>query len=69
MPGMTGLELQGALSDAGRHPPIVMMSGHADAATTERALSAGAVAVLAKPVELDALVHALELGLARQRVN
>ena len=69
MPRMTGLELQGKLSDAGRHPPIVMMSGDADAATTERALSAGAVAVLAKPVEFDALVHALELGLARQRVN
>jgi len=69
MPNMTGLELQGALGDAGPHPPIVMMSGDADTATMERALSAGAVAVLSKPVELDALVHALELGLSRARVN
>ena len=30
-------------------------------------MSAGAVAVLSKPVELDTLVHALELGLERSR--
>ena len=69
MPTMTGLELQGVLCDAGRQPPIIMISGHADAATTQRALSAGAVAVLPKPVELDALVHAVELGFAKQRLN
>lgn len=67
MPRMTGLELQSALHDDGRDPPIVMLSGHVDATTTERALSAGAVAVLSKPVELNALVHALERGLARDR--
>jgi len=66
---MTGLELQSALHDEGRDPPIVMLSGHADATTTERALSAGAVAVLSKPVELHALVHALEIGLARDRLH
>ena len=69
MPRMTGLELQSALHDEGRDPPIVMLSGHADATTTERALSAGAVAVLSKPVELNALVHALEIGLARDRLH
>ena len=62
---MTGLELQRALH-AG-HPPIVMLSGHADAATAERAISAGAVAVLSKPVEFDTLVNAIELGLTRNR--
>jgi FixJ family two-component response regulator len=69
MPKMTGLELQSTLHDAGCHPPIVMLSGHVDATTTERALSAGAVAVLSKPVELNALVHALELGLAPDRLH
>jgi FixJ family two-component response regulator len=67
MPRMTGLELQSALHDEGRDPPIVMLSGHVDATTTERAMSAGAVAVLSKPVELYALVNALERGLARDR--
>jgi FixJ family two-component response regulator len=69
MPRMTGLELQSALHDEGRHPPIVMVSGHVDAITRERALSAGAVAVLSKPVEFTALVHAIELGLARDQMH
>jgi FixJ family two-component response regulator len=69
MPKMTGLELQTALHDEGRTTPIVMMSGHVDASTRERALSAGAVAVLSKPVELNTLVRALERGLARDRVQ
>ena len=69
MPNMTGLELQGALLDAGYCPPIVMMSGHAAVATTECALSAGAIAVLRKPVELGTLLVALERGLARNRVS
>ena len=69
MPRMTGLELQSALHAEGRHPPIVMLSGHIDATTRERALSAGAVAVLLKPVELTALVDAIELGLARDQMH
>jgi len=69
MPKMTGLELQRTLRDEGRHPPIVMLSGHADPTTTERALAAGAVAVLSKPIEIGRLVHALERGLARDRAN
>ncbi len=66
MPGMTGLELQRALRDDS-HPPIILLSGHVDAATAERAMSEGAVAVLAKPVDFDTLVSAIELGLSRSR--
>ena len=67
MPGMTGLDLQRALHDAGKHPPIVLLSGHVDAATAEWAMSEGAVAVLSKPVDYDTLVRAIELGLSRLR--
>ena len=69
MPRMTGLELQSTLRDDGRHLPIVMLSGHTDATTAERAMSAGAVAVLSKPIEIDVLVRAVERGLARDRAN
>ena len=69
MARMTGLELLRVLDDRGPHPPMVMFSGHADPATSERAMSAGAVAVLSKPVELGTLLVALERGLARTRVN
>jgi two-component system, LuxR family, response regulator FixJ len=65
MPGMTGLELQRALREQGGRPSIVLLSGHADAATAERAMSDGAVAVLSKPVDYDTLVKAIELGLSR----
>ena len=67
MPGMTGLDLQRALHEAGKHPPIVLLSGHVDAATAEWAISEGAVAVLSKPVDYDTLVRAIELGLSRVR--
>ena len=67
MPGMTGLELQRALHEEGSHPPIVLLSGHVDAATKEWAMSEGAVAVLSKPVDYDTLVNAIELGLSRDR--
>jgi FixJ family two-component response regulator len=66
MPGMTGLELQRALHDH-RHPPIILLSGHVDAATADRAMSEGAVAVLSKPVDFDTLVNAIEAGLERSR--
>lgn len=67
MPGMTGLELQRALHGDGSHPPVILLSGHVDAATAERAISEGAVAVLSKPVDFATLVNAIELGLARTR--
>ena len=66
MPGMTGLELQRALHGDG-HPPVVLLSGHVDAATAERAIAEGAVAVLSKPVDFETLVNAIELGFERSR--
>ena len=67
MPGMTGLDLQRALHDQGRHPPIILLSGHVDTVMAERAMSDGAVAVLSKPVDFNTLVKAIELGLASDR--
>jgi FixJ family two-component response regulator len=67
MPGMTGLDLQRALREEGSHPPIVLLSGHVDAATAEWAMSEGAVAVLSKPVDYETLVRAIELGLSKAR--
>jgi len=65
MPGMTGLELQRALREQDIQPAIVLLSGHVDAATAERAVAEGAVAVLSKPVDFNTLVEAIERGLAK----
>jgi FixJ family two-component response regulator len=64
MPGPSGLDLQAALQKRGIALPVVFMTGHADVASSLRAMKAGAVDFLTKPVEpatlLDALRRALE---------
>jgi FixJ family two-component response regulator len=56
MPGLNGLELQAALAAAGCQRPIVFLSGHGDVPSSVRAMKAGAVDFLTKPVsELDLL--------------
>ena len=69
MPGMTGLDLQRALTRAGREIPIVMSSGHADAFTVARARAAGAIAFLSKPFDDVQLFEALQAGIERDRAR
>ena len=68
MPGMTGLELQRALADAGAPLPVVMVSGHADVRIAVEAMTLGAVTLLEKPFRLDELLthvrRALDKGAA-----
>ncbi len=64
MPGLSGLELQRELSQAGRGIPIIFITGHGDIPMTVRAMKAGAVDFLPKPFRdqdlLDAIAHSLE---------
>ena len=67
MPGPSGLELQQALQ---RHPtalPIVFVTGRGDIASSVRAMKAGAVDFLTKPVEPEALLKAVDAALTRNR--
>jgi len=72
MPGPSGLDLQEAFAKSGDSVPIVFLSGHGDIPTSVRAIKAGAVDFLTKPVPiatlLDAIHRALERDLERQRV-
>ena len=65
LPGPSGLELQDALGRRGVGLPVVFLTAHADVASTVRAMKAGAVDFLTKPVERDDLLEALERALAR----
>jgi len=65
LPGPTGLDLQGALQRRGIALPVIFLTGHADVATSVRAMKAGAVDFLEKPVERDTLLDALRRALAR----
>ena len=59
MPDFDGLELQEALAAAGIQRPVIFITGHGDVATTVRAMKAGAVDVLTKPVEERGLMEAI----------
>jgi FixJ family two-component response regulator len=65
LPGPSGLELQAALQRQGVALPVIFLTGHADVATSVRAMKAGAVDFLEKPVARDTLLDALERALAR----
>ncbi len=65
MPGLTGLELQGALATQGTCPPIIFMTSYADASTRQQALSRGARGFFEKPVDADTLIECLESTLKK----
>jgi FixJ family two-component response regulator len=65
MPGPSGLDLQAALADHGIDLPIVFLTGHGDVPMSVRAMKAGAVDFLTKPVEREALFKAVREALAR----
>ena len=65
MPGPSGLDLQAALQRYAVTLPVVFLTGHADVPTSVRAMKAGAVDFLEKPVARDTLLDALQRALAR----
>lgn len=63
MPGPSGLELQDVLERHGVRLPVVFLSGHGDVATGVKAMKAGAVDFLTKPVERETLLAAIDQAL------
>lgn len=59
MPGLDGLELQQRLTSSGAPMPVVFMTGFGDVPTTVKAMKAGAVDFLPKPVSDEALLAAV----------
>ena len=59
MPGMDGLALQSHFADTGLAIPIVFITGRASDEEERRALGAGAVAFLRKPVDKETLLRVL----------
>ena len=64
MPDVDGLQLQQSLMAAGCHRPIVFLSANGDVHNTVRAMKAGAVNFLTKPVDEDELMDALAEAVA-----
>jgi FixJ family two-component response regulator len=64
MPGPSGLDLQGALQRQDASLPVIFLTGHADVGTSVRAMKAGAVDFLEKPVAREDLFDAIRRALA-----
>ena len=63
MPEMTGLEMLEVLRASRKALPVIMITARSDAGFRERALRAGAVALLDKPVADDDLIRAIDTAL------
>jgi FixJ family two-component response regulator len=59
MPGLDGLELQRAMTAAGIQRPIIFITGKGDIPTTVRAMKAGAIDFLTKPLSDKHLLSAI----------
>jgi FixJ family two-component response regulator len=63
MLGSSGLGLQDRLIARGHRIPIIIITGHPDDTARTRAMNAGAVAFLSKPINHDHLVGYLDKAL------
>jgi len=69
LPGLNGLELQSLIAGDRIDMPIIFITGHADVPMTVKAMKAGAVEFLTKPVAEDVLINAIGSAIARSRVT
>jgi FixJ family two-component response regulator len=67
LPGMSGLDVQRRLTEAGVQIPVIFITGHGDIPMTVKAMKSGAVEFLTKPFRDQDLVDAIQLALQRER--
>ena len=65
MPGLSGLDLQSALQEAGILLPVILLSGQATIPASVRAMRQGAVDFLEKLAPKEELIAAVQRGLDR----
>lgn len=67
LPGMSGLEVQRNLIEAGVNIPIIFVTAHPDVPMTVKAMKSGAVEFLTKPFRDQELLDAIEQALQRDQ--
>lgn len=69
LPGLSGLDLQKKMAEAGLEIPIVFLTGHGDIPASVQAMKAGAVEFLTKPFDEQDLLQAIQEAVERDRRN
>ncbi|HEX4166439.1 MAG TPA: response regulator transcription factor [Bryobacteraceae bacterium] len=67
LPGLSGLDLQVELARANIQIPIIFITGYADVPMSVRAMKAGAIQFLTKPLRGQDLLDAVQEGIERDR--
>lgn len=67
LPGISGLDLQRELIEAGIRIPIIFITGHGDIPMSVKAMKSGAVEFLTKPFRSQDLLDAIHQALDRDR--
>jgi len=65
LPGASGFDLQQSLAAQEDRLPIIFLTGHGDIPASVRAMKAGAVDFLTKPVQRETLLRAVQSALER----
>jgi RNA polymerase sigma factor (sigma-70 family) len=69
MNGMSGLDVQAALTARGLRYPVVLLTAHGDVATTRAALKAGAFDFVEKPFDDDVLLRVIRAAAEASEVS
>jgi len=69
LPGLSGLDFQRQLADAGMQIPIIFITAHGDIPMSVKAMKSGAVEFLTKPFHDQDLLDAIQQALERDRTR
>jgi FixJ family two-component response regulator len=71
MPGMSGLQLQAALTERGSQLPVVIITGHGDVTSARAAFRGRAIDFLEKPLDNEHLIGAIDTAFEHElgRIN
>lgn len=67
LPDLSGLNLQEKLAEADIDLPVIFITGHGDIPMTVRAMKAGALEFLTKPLNEQQLLDAMQRGIDKHR--
>jgi two-component system response regulator FixJ len=67
MPGMDGIELLRRLGKLGVELPVIVVTGHGDVPTAVKAMKAGALDFIEKPIDEDLLLATINAALAETK--